>query len=112
VVARSIRGKVGVGLAVVRSLGSARRLRSPQELEDFEQELVDQYALAVASSGVTDSHVACERSVIFEFIGFLGRPVWEAGPEDADRFMAWLRKQRGQAKSTVQSRAWTLARFF
>jgi site-specific recombinase XerD len=103
---------VGVGLAVVRSLGTARRLRSPQELEDFEQELVDQYALAVASSGVTDTHVASERSVLFEFIGFLGRPVWEAGPEDADRFLAWLRKQRGQAKSTVQSKAWTLARFF
>jgi integrase len=103
---------VGVGLAVVRSLGTARRLRSPQELEDFEQELVDQYALAVASSGVTDTHVASERSVLFEFIGFLRRPVWEAGPEDADRFLAWLRKQRGQAKSTVQSKAWTLARFF
>jgi site-specific recombinase XerD len=103
---------VGVGLAVVRSLGTAKRLRSPQELEDYEQELVDQYALAVASSGITDSHVACERSVIFEFVRFLGRPVWRAGPEDADRFLAWLRKQRGQARSTVQSKAWTLGRFF
>ena len=39
-------------LAVVRSLGdSSRRLRWPQELEDFEQELVDEYALAMSPRG-------------------------------------------------------------
>ena len=101
-----------MGLAVVRSLGTARRLRSPQELEDFEQELVDQYALAVASWGATDHYVAHERTVVFDFVRFLGRRVWEAEPEDADRFLAWLRKQRGQATGTVQQKAWTLARFF
>jgi hypothetical protein len=31
-----------VALAVVRSLGNARRSRTEQELDDFEQELVDQ----------------------------------------------------------------------
>jgi hypothetical protein len=41
-----------VTLAVLRSLGdSSRRLRSPQELEDFEQQLVDQYALAISAAG-------------------------------------------------------------
>jgi hypothetical protein len=63
-----------VTLAVVRSLGTARRLHSAQELEDFGQELVDQYALAMAGAGVTDRHVAHDRSVLFEFIRFLGRP--------------------------------------
>lgn len=43
-------------LAVVHSLGGARHLRSPQELEDFEQQLVDQYALAVAGAGATDRY--------------------------------------------------------
>ncbi len=99
-------------LAVVRSLGTARRLRSPQELEDFEQELADQYALAMAAAGVTDRHVAYDRSVVFEFIRFLGRPVWVTEPEDADRYLAWLRRTRGQAKTTVQHKAWTLAQFF
>ena len=31
-------------LAEVRSVSSPRRLRTPEEFEDFEQELVDQYA--------------------------------------------------------------------
>lgn len=100
-----------MSLAVVRSLGSARRLRSPQELEDFEQELIDQFALAVAGSGVTDRVVAADRSVVFEFVRFLGRPVWTTGPEDADRFLVDQRK-RGLAKSTVYRKAGALAAFF
>ncbi len=101
-----------MSLAVVRSLGTARSLRSPQELEDFEQELIDQFSLAAAGSGVTDRHVSVDRAVVFEFIRFLGRPVWTAEPEDADRYLVWLRRDRRQAKSTVQAKAWTLARFF
>jgi site-specific recombinase XerD len=101
-----------VTLAVVRSIGTARRLRSPQELEDFEQELVDQYALAMAAAGLTDQHIAGDRAVIFEFVRFLGRPVWTTGPEDADRYLVYLRKERGQAKSTVQGKAGALAQFF
>ena len=101
-----------MSLAVVRSLAAPRHLRTEQDAEDFEQELVDQYALAMAGSGVTDAHVATERAVVFEFVRFLGRPVWEAGPADADQFLGWLRKQRRQALKTVQHKAWTLARFF
>jgi len=101
-----------MALAAVRSLGTARSLRTPQELEDFEQELVDQYALAVAGAGATDRYVGNDRAVVFEFIRFLGRPVWTAGTEDADRFLVWLRRDRRLAGSTVQSKAWTIARFF
>ena len=97
---------------MVRSLGSARRLRSPTELEDFEQELVDQFVLAMAAAGSSDSHVAGDRGVLFEFVKFLGRPVWTAEPEDADRYLRHLRKERAQAKTTVQNKAWTLAQFF
>ena len=101
-----------MSLAVVRSLGTARRLWSPHELEDFEQELVDQYALASAGAGISDRHIARDRAAVFEFLRFLGRPVWTSGPEDADRFLAYLRRERGQAKTTVQGKAWTLAQFF
>lgn len=101
-----------MSLAVVRSLGTGRPLRSPQELEDFEQELVDQYALASAAAGITDRHVTRDRAAVFEFLQFLGRPVWTTGPEDADRFLTYLRRDRGQAKTTVQGKAWTLAQFF
>jgi site-specific recombinase XerD len=101
-----------VTLAVVRSLGTARGLRSAQELEDFEQELVDQYALAMAAAGVSDRHVAQDRAVVFEFVRFLGQPVWTTEPEHLDRYLAYLRKTRGQAKTTVQHKAWALAQFF
>lgn len=60
-----------VKLAVVRP-AMARRALSPQELDDFEQELVDQFALAAAAAGVTDDHISQERSVIFGFLRFLG----------------------------------------
>ena len=94
-----------MSLAVVRSLAAPRHLRTAQEAEDFAQELVDQYALAMAASGVTDAHVAAERAVLFELVRFLGRPVWEAGAADADRFLDWLRRHRRQTPMTVQHKA-------
>lgn len=57
------------------SAGTAVRSPSPLELDDFEQELVDQYALAAAASGTTDNHIAHERSVLFAFIRHIGRHV-------------------------------------
>jgi site-specific recombinase XerD len=101
-----------VALAVIRSLDAPRRLGSIEETEDFEQELVDQYALAMVGAGYCDEQVADDRRVLFAFIAFLARPVWTAQPADADRYLAHLRKDRQLARSTVQSKAWTLAQFF
>ena len=42
-------------------------MRTAQELEDFEQELVDQYLLAAVGSGYSDSSIAGDRAVLFEF---------------------------------------------
>ncbi|KOX19288.1 integrase [Saccharothrix sp. NRRL B-16348] len=98
-------------LAEVRSLGQARRQLAPGELEDFEQELVDQYALALVGAGVTDRVVAGERSVLFDFITLLGRHVWTTTVEDADRFLA-LQRKRGLAASTIYNKAVVLTGFF
>lgn len=102
----------GVALAVVRSLGAPRALGTAQAVDDFEQELVDQYLLASVGAGIGDSAVGADRSVIFEFLGFLGRPVWTARPEDADRFLAYQRVELGRARLTVQHKAWALGHFF
>lgn len=99
-------------LAVVRSLGTARTQRAAESLEVFEQELVDQFALAMAAAGVTDGHIGKDRAVVFEFRRFLDRPVWTALPQDADRWLAHLRQERAQQRATVQGKAWTLAQFF
>lgn len=101
-----------MGLAVVRSIGAPRRLSTAAELEDFEQELVDQYALASAGAGITDQQIAKERYVLFEFVRFLGRPVWTCQPGDADRYLVSLRKDRGLAPATVTGKAWTIGQFF
>jgi len=99
-----------MSLAVVRSVGSAQSLRSPHLAEDFEQELVDQYVLA--SDGLSDGFVAQERATVFEFIQFLARPVWTAEPADGDRYLQWLRRERGLAHSTLQGKSWSVGRFF
>jgi site-specific recombinase XerD len=101
-----------VSLAVVRSLAAPRRLTTVEELRDFEQELVDQYALAMVGAGITDGQVASERSTLFSFVGFLGRPVWTATPADADRYLAQQRKGGQWAHATVRTKAQTIAQFF
>jgi len=97
---------------VVRSLEAPRRLVTVEEVAEFEQELVDQYLLAMVGAGITDGQVARERSVVFAFIGFLQRPVWTAAPADADRFLADQRRKGGLAHSTVRQKAQVLADFF
>ncbi|MEH0658442.1 hypothetical protein QA860_12005 [Streptomyces stelliscabiei] len=63
-------------LAVVRSIGTPRRLETAQEYEDFEQELVDQFLLAGVGAGLSDDSIADDRRAIFEFVGFLGAPLY------------------------------------
>ena len=103
---------MGSELAIVRSIGFPRQLRTPAEEEDFEQELVDQWALALAATGAVDSHVAGQRTVAVEFARFMGRRLWSAQPEDGDRFLLWLRVERRQQPNTVRGKAQALARFF
>ncbi|WP_109638974.1 tyrosine-type recombinase/integrase [Lentzea atacamensis] len=101
-----------MALAVVRSLGSPRRLTTAQDLEDFEQELVDQYLLAAVGAGIGDAAIRQDRRLIFEFGEFLNSPVWTAGPEDADRFLRYQRKELGLMRSTVYRKSLALAQFF
>ena len=101
-----------MSLAVIRSLDAPRRLVGVEDVQDFEQELVDQYALAMVGAGITDDQVASERSAVFRFIAFLGRPVWTAGAADADRYLVQLRRDRGLARQTVRGHAQSIAGFF
>jgi site-specific recombinase XerD len=107
-----VKAVVVVSLAEVRSLNLARRPRSAEELDDLEQELIDQYLLATVSVGLSDRTVAIDRSVIFEFLRFLDRPIWTTQPADVDRFLAYQRKQLHRARLTVQHKAWALAKLF
>lgn len=98
--------------AVVRNLGAPRGLPSEQDVDDFEQELVDQYALAMAAVGLSDGHIAASRSAVVEFARSLpGGRLWTASVNDSDRFLTGLRR-RGQAKSTVAGKAGGISRFY
>lgn len=99
-------------LAVVRSIDSPRRLVSAADAEAFEQEIVDQHALAMVGAGLTDGYIDAERSTVIEFARFLGQPVWVADAADVDRYLAWLRRDRGLLRKTVEGKASSVARFF
>ncbi|HET7488284.1 MAG TPA: tyrosine-type recombinase/integrase [Acidimicrobiales bacterium] len=98
-------------LAVVRNIGSAAALRSNEDVAAFEQEIIDQYALAMAAAGLTDRYVAGCRRVIFEFCATLRGPLWTASCDDADRFLSEQRRA-GRTPSTRASKATTLAQFY
>ena len=100
-----------MSLAAVRSIDAPRALRTAAEVEDFEQEIVDQYALAMAAAGLSDEHVGNTRSAIIEFARFLAGPLWSATCEDADRFLAEQRRA-GRSVSTRAGKAGTLALFY
>jgi len=100
-----------VKFAVVRSLSSARPLRTSEDAEDFEQELVDQYALAMAAAGLTDGHIANSRFAVIEFRRSLAGPLWSASCDDADRWLSELRRV-GRSVATRAGKAGTLAQFY
>ena len=95
----------------MRNLGSPRVLRTAEDVEDFEQEVVDQYALAMAAAGLSDGHVGNTRAVIVEFARSLEGPLWSASCEDADRFLAEQRRL-GRSVSTRAGKASALALFY
>lgn len=100
-----------MSLGAVRNIASPVALRTEQDVEDFEQEIVDQYALAMAAAGLSDGHVSNTRSTVIEFARWLGGPLWSATCDDADGFLADQRRQ-GRAVSTRAGKAGTLFSFF
>ena len=94
-------GGSGVDLALVGALA----------VEDFEQEIVDEYALAMAASGLSDGHIRGTRAVVIEFARSLTVPLWVATCADADRFLAEQRRL-GHSVSTRAGKAGTLALFY
>lgn len=100
-----------MALALVRNIGAPPGLRSEQDVDDFEQEIVDQFALSMVATGLGDDHIAQSRAIVIEFARSLTGRVWTAKADDLDRYLAGLRKS-GQARTTVANKAGALARFY
>lgn len=86
-------------------------LASVQDVEDFEQELVDQYALAMVAAGLSDGHIRNSRAIVIEFARSMTGPLWEATCQDADRYLAEQRRL-GRSVSTRAGKAGALSVFY
>lgn len=56
--------------------GDDEALRTAQDVEYFEQEIVDEYAIAMAAAGLSDGHIRSTRATIIEFARTLTGPLW------------------------------------
>ena len=98
-------------LVALRGGAADEVLRTAQDAEDFEQEIVDEHAIAMAAAGLSDGHIQGTRRIIIEFARSLTGPLWEAGCADADAFLAEQRRM-GHAVSTRAGKAGALAQFY
>lgn len=99
-----------MALAVVRDLRDYRRPVTVEELEQFEVDVLAGFVLARASAGLTDSTVRGDVMHLEKVRDWLGRPLWEMEPADADVYFG--RELRGAASGTRLARAQALRIYF
>jgi integrase/recombinase XerD len=103
-------GGLGSGLAAVRDLRDARQPATAEELADYETDLLAEFVLARASAGLADGTIRGEVSNLEQVREWLGRPLWEMEPADADAYFG--RVMRAAAKGTRLARAGALVTYF
>ena len=97
---------MGSGLSVVRDLREARRPASPEELADYETDLLAGFVLARSSAGLSDGTIRGEVSNLEQVREWFGRPLWEMEPADADAYFGKVMRQA--ASGTRPARAGAL----
>jgi site-specific recombinase XerD len=99
-----------VGLAVVRDLRERRSLAGPEELAEFETDVLAGFVLARASAGLADGTIRSDVGHLEQVRTWFGHPLWEMGPTDADAYFG--RVLRATATGTRLARAQALSTFF
>lgn len=99
-----------MGLAAVRDLRAVRAPASAEELAAFETDVLAGFVLARAAAGLADSTIRSDVADIGQVRAWLGRPVWEMEPADADAYFG--KALRNAAKGTRRARAQALKTFF
>jgi integrase len=97
-------------LAVVRDLRQHRAPTTPEELADFETDVLAGFVLARASAGLADATIRGDVGHLEQIRTGFGRPLWEMEPTDADAYFG--RVLRSAASGTRRSRAQTLVTYF
>ncbi|GAA4479346.1 site-specific tyrosine recombinase XerD [Rhodococcus olei] len=99
-----------MGLSVVRDLRERRVLASPEEIADFETDVMSGFVLARAAAGLADSTIRADVTNLEQVRTWLGRPLWEMEPADADGYFGKALRQA--AKNTRLARAQALKTYF
>ena len=99
-----------MGLAVVRDLRERRALACPEEIAEFETDVLAGFVLAWASAGLAEGTIGLDVGHLERTRIWFGRPLWEMEPADADAYRG--RVSRGGAKGTRLARARALMTFF
>lgn len=98
-------------LAVVRDLRAHRAVAlTPEELLEFETDMIAGFVLARASAGLADATIRNDVTNLEQVRAWFGRPLWEIQPPDADRYFGEV--MRHAADGTRQGRSQTLITYF
>lgn len=76
------------GLRVVS--GGAEAVRSPLDAEAFQESCVTAFVASWSARGFSRTTIENTSGVLERFLAMLGKPAWEAGPEDVDRVVGGL----------------------
>ena len=103
-------GGVSSSLSVVRDLREVRRPASPEELADYETDLLAGFVLARSSAGLSDGTIRGEVSNLEQVREWLGSPLWEMEPADADAYFGKMMRQAAAGPGMPRGRAGDLLR--
>jgi integrase/recombinase XerD len=99
-----------VGLAVVRDLRERRAPASPEEIAEFETDVLSGFVLARAAAGLADNTIRNDVTSLGQVRAWFGRPLWEMRPADADAYLG--KALRASARNTRLARAQAINVYF
>ncbi|MEV0705897.1 tyrosine-type recombinase/integrase [Saccharopolyspora sp. NPDC050389] len=99
-----------MALAAVRDLRERRPEASPEELAEFETDVLAGFVLARASAGLADGTIRGDVGHLEQARAWFGQPLWEMEPADADTYFGKV--IRTAAKGTRLARAQALTTYF
>ena len=99
-----------MGLAVVRDLREARAPADPEEIAEFETDVLAGFVLARAAAGLADKTIRADVGHLEKIRSWFGRPLWEMAPSDGDVYFGQVLRDAAQA--TRSGRAQALKTYF
>ena len=103
-----VRSRVEPGCGV--DLRDLRAPATPDELADFETDVLAGFVLARASAGLADGTISGDVNHLEQVRAWFGKPLWDMEPADADAYFGQV--LRAAAEGTRLGRAQALTTFF